>query len=156
VWAVPAHPARRDGAVALPAESGRGRRPQRPWPPGAAGSQARDATAWHRRDGRDGRPGPLVGAAVQSRVVSRTHRRQPGAPATLVVLRSRDRAQAQVGQVASALSTAAPETPLGAWAQGAQAAQRLAACRQRSQSAAGVADDAGRHGPGWQQHHTRA
>jgi hypothetical protein len=94
--------------------------------------------------------------AVQRRVVSRTPRRQQGAQETLVVVRDRDRAQAQVVKGADALSTAAPETPLGAWARVAQAAHRMEACRQRSTSAAGLADSEGRHGTGWQQHQTRA
>ena len=103
---------------------------------------------------REGRKGPLGVEAVQSRVVSRTHRRQPGDPETLVVRRYRDRDQAQVVQGDDDLSTAAPETPLGACARVAKAAQRIEACLQRSQSAAGLADDEGRHGTGWQQHQT--
>ena len=72
-----------------------GRRPQRPWQHVAAWSQALDDTAWHRIDVRDGSKGPLVVEAVQRRVVLRTHRRQQGDPETLVVLRYRDRDQAQ-------------------------------------------------------------
>ena len=44
-----------------------------------------------------------------------------------------------------------PETPL---ARVAQAAHRLAACLQRSKSAAGLADAEVRHGTGWHHHHT--
>src|SRR6266849_7069644 len=87
-------------------------------------------------------------------VVSRTHRRQQGDPETLVVLRSRDRDQAQVVQVDSSLSNAAPETPLGAFARVATAEHRMEACLQRSKSEAGLADYEGRHWPGWQHHQT--
>ena len=103
---------------------------------------------------RDGRKGPLVVDAVQSRVVSRTHQRHQGAPETLVVLRYRDRDQAQVVQVDSSLSNAAPETPLGACARVAKAAHRIEVCLQRSKREAGLADDEVRHWPGWQHHQT--
>jgi DDE superfamily endonuclease len=152
LWAVPANTSRRAREVERPASSARGRRPPRPWPHVAAGSPALDETAWHRLAGRDGRTGPLVVEAVQSRVVSRTPRRQQGAPETVVVLRYRDRDQAQVVKVDDDLSNAAPATPLGAWARVAQAAHRIEAWLQRSKSAAGWADDEGRHGTGWQQH----
>ena len=92
--------------------------------------------------------------AVKRRVVSRTHRRQQGAQETLVVIRYRDRDQAQVVKVDDSLSNAAPETPLGACARVAKAAQRMEACLQRSKSEAGLADEEGRHWPGWQQHQT--
>ena len=62
---------------------------------------------------RDGSKGPLVVEAVQRRVVSRTHRRQQGDQETLVVIRYRDRDQAQVGKADYYLSNAALETPLG-------------------------------------------
>ena len=103
---------------------------------------------------RDGRQGPLVVEAVQSRVVSRTPRRQQGAPETLVVLRYRDRDQAQVVKVDYALSNAAPETPLGECARVATAEHRLEECLQRSKSAAGLADYEVRHWTGWHQHQT--
>ena len=102
---------------------------------------------------RDGRKGPLVVEAVQRRVVSRTHRRQQGAQEPLVV-RDRDRDQAQVVKVDDSLSNAAPETPLGEFARVAKAAHRMEACLQRSKSEAGLADDEGRHWTGWQQHQT--
>jgi hypothetical protein len=92
--------------------------------------------------------------AVKRRVVSRTHRRQQGAQETLVVVRDRDRDQAQVVKVDDSLSNAAPETPLGACARVAKAAQRMEACLQRSKSEAGLADEEGRHWPGWQQQQT--
>ena len=103
---------------------------------------------------RDGSQGPLVVEAVKRRVVSRTHRRQQGAQETLVVIRSRDRDQAQVVKVDYSLSNAAPETPLGACARVAKAAHRMEECLQRSKSEAGLADDEVRHGTGWQHHQT--
>ena len=103
---------------------------------------------------RDGSQGPLGVEAVKRQGVSRTHRRQQGDQETLVGIRSRDRDQEQVVQVDYSLSHAAPETPLGACARVAQAEHRIEACLQRSKSAAGLADDEGRHWTGWQQHPT--
>ena len=103
---------------------------------------------------RDGSQGPLVVEAVKRRGVSRTHRRQQGDQETLVVIRDRDRDQAQVVQVEYSLSNAPPETPLGACARVAKAAHRVEACLQRSKREAGLADYEGRHGTGWQQQHT--
>jgi hypothetical protein len=71
---------------------------------------------------RDGSKGPLVVAAVNRRVVSRTHRRQHGDAETLVVIRSRDRDQQEVVKVNDYLSNAVPETALGAFARVATAA----------------------------------
>ena len=64
---------------------------------------------------RDGSKGPLVVEAVKRRVVSRTHRRQQGDPETLVVLRYRDRDQAQVVKVDYYLSNGprSGDRPLG-------------------------------------------
>jgi len=92
--------------------------------------------------------------AVTSRVVSRTHRRQQGDEERVVVIRDRDRDQDPVVTGDDSLSNAWPETPLGALARVAQAAQRSEACLQSSQSEAGLADDEGRHWTGWQQQHT--
>jgi SRSO17 transposase len=152
--AVPANTSMRDMEVERPASSARGRRPQRPWQHVAAWSQALDDTAWHRIDVRDGSKGPLVVEAVQRRVVSRTPRRQPGDPETLVVLRYRDRDQAQVVKVDYYLSNAAPETPLGEFARVAKAEHRIEECLQRSKSEAGLADYEVRHWTGWQHHQT--
>jgi len=105
-------------------------------------------------DVRDGRKGPLVVEAVKRRVVSRTHRRQPGDAETLVVIRSRDRDQEEGVQVDDSLSNAGAETPLGAFARVAKAAHRMEACLQRSKSEAGLADYEGRHWTGWQQQQT--
>jgi SRSO17 transposase len=152
--AVPSNTSMRDMEVELPASSGRGRRPQRPWQPVEAWSQALEDTAWHRIDVRDGSKGPLVVEAVKRRVVSRTHRRQQGDPETLVVLRYRDRDQAQVVQVDYYLSNAAPETPLGEFARVAKAEHRIEECLQRSKSEAGLADYEVRNWTGWQHHQT--
>ena len=103
---------------------------------------------------RDGSKGPLVVEAVQRRVVSRTHRRQQGDPETLVVLRYRDRDQAQVVKVDYSLSNAAPETPLGEFARVAKAEHRIEECLQRSKSEAGLADYEVRNWTGWQHHKT--
>ncbi len=152
--AVPSHPLRRALEVEPPGDSGRGRRPTRPWQTVEAWSQSLGDEAWQRRAGRDGRKGPLVVEAVTRRVVSRTHRRQQGDEERVVVIRDRDRDQDPVVTGDDSLSNAWPETPLGALARVAQAAQRSEACLQSSQSEAGLADDEGRHWTGWQQQHT--
>jgi SRSO17 transposase len=154
VLAVPSNTSIRDMEVEPPASSGRGRRPQRPWQQVEAWSQSLDAQAWSRIDVRDGSKGPLVVEAVKRRVVSRTHRRQQGAPETLVVLRYRDRDQAQVVKVDDYLSNAGPETPLGEFARVATAEHRIEEYLQRSKSEAGLADYEGRHWTGWQHHQT--
>ena len=92
--------------------------------------------------------------AVKRRVVSRTHRRQQGDPETSVVLRYRDRDQAQVVKVDYYLSNAAPETPLGEFARVAKAEHRIEECLQRSKSEAGLADYEVRNWTGWQHHQT--
>jgi SRSO17 transposase len=152
--AVPSNTSIRDLEVEPPAYSGRGRHPQRPWQPVEAWSQALDEDAWQRLDVRDGSKGPLVIEAVKRQVVSRTHRRQQGAQETLVVIRYRDRDQAQVVQVDYYLSNAAPETPLGECARVAKADHRIEECLQRSKSEAGLADYEVRNWTGWQHHQT--
>jgi SRSO17 transposase len=152
--AVPSNTSMRDMEIEPPEYSGRGRRPQRPWQPVEAWSQSLDDEAWSRIDVRDGSKGPLVVEAVKRRVVSRTHRRQQGDQETLVVIRSRDRDQAQVVKVDYYLSNAAPETPLGEFARVAKAAHRIEECLQRSKSEAGLADYEVRNWTGWQHHHT--
>jgi SRSO17 transposase len=154
VLAVPSNTSMRDMEVEPPAGSGRGRRPQRPWQQVEAWSQALDEQAWSRIDVRDGSKGPLVVEAVKRRVVSRTHRRQQGAQETLVVLRYRDRDQAQVVKGDYYLSNAAPETPLGEFARVAKAEHRLEECLQRSKSEVGLADYEVRQWTGWQHHQT--
>ena len=152
--AVPSNTSMRDMAVEPPEYSGRSRRPQRPWQHAEAWSQSLDNTAWHRIEVRDGSKGPLVVEAVKRRVVSRTHRRQQGAQETLVVIRYRDRAQAQVVKVDYYLSNAAPETSLEEFARVAKAAHRIEECLQRSKSEAGLADYEVRNWTGWQHHQT--
>jgi hypothetical protein len=129
--AVPSNTARRDLEVEPPASSGRGRRPTRPWHTVEAWGQVLDEAVWHRIDVRDGSKGPLVVEAVKRRVVSRTHRRQPGDEEILVVIRYRDRDQHEVVHVDYDLSNAAPETSLGACERVAKAAHRIEACIQR-------------------------
>ena len=152
--AVPAHTARRELETPPPEPRGKGRRPTRPWQGVQAWSPSLDEAAWQHMEVRDGSKGPLVVEVVKRRVVSRTHRRQPGDEAWLAGMRSRDRDQDAVVNVDDSLSHAAPETPLGALARGAKAAHRIAACLQRSTSEAGLADDEGRNWTGWQQQHT--
>jgi len=152
--AVPSNTAIRDLETPLPAYRGQGRRPARPWHSVQAWSQALAATAWRCLEVRDGAKGPLVVEIVTRRVVSRTHRRQQGDEELLVVIRSRDRDQAQVVQVDYSLSNAAPETPRGELARVAKAAHRIEECLQRRKSEAGLADYEVRHWTGWQQHQT--
>src|SRR5574341_741257 len=152
--AVPSNTSIRDMEVEPPAYSGRGRRPQRPWQPVEAWSQALEDTAWYRIDVRDGSKGPLVVEAVKRRVVSRTHRRQQGAQETLVVIRYRDRDQQAVVKVDYYLSNAVPETPLWEFARVAKAEHRMEECLQRSKSEAGLADYEVRNWRGWQHHQT--
>ena len=152
--AVPSNTSMRDMAGEPPEYSGRSRRPQRPWQHVEAWSQSLDDTAWHRIDVRDGSKGPLVIEAVKRRVVSRPHRRQQGAQETLVVLRYRDRDQAQVVKVDYYLSNAAPETSLEEFARVAKAEHRIEECLQRSKSEAGLADYEVRNWTGWQHHQT--
>ena len=97
--AVPANTAMRDLEVEPPEYRGRGRRPGRPWYTVETWSHGRDDEAWQRLEVRDGSKGPLVVEALKRRVVSRTHRRQPGDQETLVVIRYRDRDQQEVVQV---------------------------------------------------------
>jgi SRSO17 transposase len=152
--AVPSNTSMRDMEVEPPEYSGRGRRPQRPWQHVKAWSQSLDDTAWHRIDVRDGSKGPLVVEAVKRRVVSRTHRRQQGDQETLVVIRYRDRDQAQVVKVDYYLSNTAPETSLEECARVAKAEHRIEECLQRSKSEAGLADYEVRNWTGWQHHQT--
>jgi SRSO17 transposase len=152
--AVPSNTAMRDLEVEPPGASGRGRPPTRPWQRVEAWSQALDDAAWQRIDVRDGSKGPLVVEMVKRRVVSRTHRRQQGDEELLVVIRYRDRDQAQVVKVDYYLSNAVSETPLWELARVAKAAHRIEECIQRSKSEAGLADYEVRHWTGWQQHQT--
>ena len=152
--AVPSNTALRDLETEPPAYSGRGRPGQRPWHSVETWSQSLSEESWQRIDVRDGSKGPLVVEAVKRRVVSRTHRRQPGEEELLVVIRYRDRDQQKVVKVDYYLSNAVPETPLGECARVAKAAHRIEECLQRSKSEAGLADYEVRHWRGWQHHQT--
>ena len=152
--AVPANTAMRDLATAPPEYSGRGRPGQRPWHSVETWSQSLGEESWQRIDVRDGSKGPLVVEAVTRRVVSRTHRRQPGDEEMLVVIRYRDRDQQAVVKVDYYLSNAVPETPLWEFARVAKAEHRIEECIQRSKSEAGLADDEVRNWTGWQHHQT--
>ena len=154
VLAVPSNTTIRDLEVEPPEYSGRGRRPQRPWPSVEAWSQSLADETWLRIDVRDGSKGPLVVETVKRRVVSRTHRRQQGDEEILVVIRYRDRDNQQVVQVDYYLSNAVPETPLGECARVAKAEHRIEECLQRSKSEAGLADYEVRNWTGWQHHQT--
>src|SRR6266849_201932 len=152
--AVPSNTSMRDLEGELPAYSGRGRRPQRPWHHVEAWSQSLADEAWQRIDVRDGSKGPLVVEAVKRQVVSRTHRRQQGDEETLVVIRYRDRDQQEVVKVDYYLSNAVPETPRWEFARVAKAEHRIEECLQRSKSEAGLADYEVRNWTGWQHHQT--
>jgi hypothetical protein len=154
--AVPSHTSIRDLETAPPEPSSRGRRPQRPWQSVAPWWASLDEATWRRIDVRDGAKGPLTVEGVQRRVGAPPHRRQQGDEELVVVLRYHDRDKQPVGKVGDALAQAAPETPLGALARVATAGHRLEACLQRSKSAAGLADSAGRHWTGWHHHQTLA
>jgi SRSO17 transposase len=152
--AVPSHTMLRALETPAPDASGKGRPPKRPWQSVKAWAESLGTAAWRRVDVRDGAKGPLVVDVVKRRVVSRTHRRQQGDEALLVVIRSRDRDQEQVVKVDEYLSNVVPQTQLAELARVAKAAHRIEACMQRSKSEAGLADYEGRHWTGWQQHHT--
>ena len=152
--AVPSNTAMRDLEVEPPVYSGRGRRPGRPWHTMATWSQSLDDAAWQRLDVRDGSKGPLVVEAVKRRVMSRTHRRQPGAEEMVVVIRDRERDQQEVVKVDYYLSNAQSETPLWEFARVAKAEHRIEECIQRSKSEAGLADYEVRNWRGWQHHQT--
>jgi len=152
--AVPSNTLIRDLEVQEPPDSGRGRRPQRPWQGADAWRASLEEGAWKRIDVRDGSKGPLLVDVVKRRVVSRTPRRQQGHEEMCVVIRDRDRDNQQVVKGDFSLSHAAPETPRGECARVAKAEHRLEACLQRSKSEAGLADDAGRNWRGWHHHQT--
>ena len=71
-----------------------------------------------------------------------------------MVIRYRDRDQAQVVKVDYYLSNAAPGTPLPELARVAKAAHRIEEGLQRGKSEAGLADYEVRHWTGWQHHQT--
>ena len=152
--AVPGNTLMRDLETAVPAYSGQGRPPTRPWQGMATWAEGLGDEAWRRIDVRDGSKGPLVVDVVKRRVVSRTHRRQQGDEEMLVVIRYRDRDNQQVVKVDYYLSNAACETPLWEFARVAKAEHRIEECLQRSKSEAGLADYEVRNWTGWQHHQT--
>jgi len=130
------------------------RRPPRPWHGLDPWQTTLPAEAWTTIDVRDGAKGPRVVDLVKRRVVARTPQRQEGHAETMVVRRYRERDTARVVKVDLYLSNGTSETALAACARVAKAEHRIAECLQRSQSAAGLADYAGRHGTGWHHHQT--
>lgn len=152
--AVPGNPLIRDLEAAPPTDSGRGRRPQRPWPGIDLWRTWLPEEAWTPIDVRDGSKGPLVVDLVKRRVVARTPQRQAGHEEMLVVMRYRERDTHQVVKVDCSLSNGAVETPLTTFSRVAKAEHRIEACLQRSKSAAGLADYAGRNWTGWHHHQT--
>ena len=152
--AVPGNTLLRDLETAPPPSSGRGRRPQRPWPGRELWRTSLPAEAWTTMDVREGSKGPLVGDLVTRRVVARTPQRQEGQEEMLVIMRSRERDTPRVVKVDWDLANGAVETSLTTVARVAKAAHRLAECLQRRKSEAGWADDAGRHWTGWHPHQT--
>lgn len=154
VLAVPANTLMRDMETEPPPSRGQGRPPKRPWQSVQQWAESLGEEAWRRVDVRDGAKGPLVVEVVKRRVVSRTHRRQQGDEELLVVIRYRDRDQAQIVKVDYYLSNAAPGTPLPELARVAKAAHRIEECIQRSKSEAGLADYEVRNWAGWQHHQT--
>jgi SRSO17 transposase len=152
--AVPSNTSIRDLEAPEPASSGKGRRPKRPWQSVSEWADGLEEASWKRLEVRDGSKGPLVVEAVKCRVVSRTHRRQPGDEERLVVIRYRHRDEQQVVKVDYYLSNAPAATGLWEWARVAKAAHRIEECLERSKSEAGLADYEVRHWTGWQHHQT--
>jgi SRSO17 transposase len=152
--AVPSNTLMRDLETEPPPSRGQGRPPKRPWQSVKQWAVSLGDAAWRRVDVRDGSKGPLLVDVVKRRAVSRTHRRQQGDEELLVVIRYRNRDQAQVVKVDYYLANAPAETPLPELARVAKAAHRIEECLQRSKSEAGLADYEVRHWTGWQHHQT--
>ena len=152
--AVPGHTWMRALEATAPGDSGRGRRPQRPWPGLEPWQPALPAEAGTTIDVRAGATGPLVVDIVKRRVGARTPQRQEGHEETLVGIRERERDPAPVGTGDVYLSHGAAATALATCARVAKAEHRMEEGLQRLQSEAGWADYAGRHGTGWPQHQT--
>lgn len=154
LFAVPSNTSIRALEVAEPEYGGNGRRPKRPWQSVSEWTDGLAEKDWKRLEVRDGSKGPLVVEAVKCRVVSRTHRRQPGDEELLVVIRYLDREEQEVVKVDYYLSNAPATTGLGELARVAKAAHRIEECLERSKSEAGLADYEVRHWRGWQHHQT--
>jgi SRSO17 transposase len=137
-----------------PPSSGTGRPSQRLWQRVDRWAAALPATAWTTVDVRDGEKGPLLVEVVKCSVVARDSKRQAAHTEVLVVIRYRDRDQAQIVKTDYYLSNAGPETPLAEWARVAKAEHRIEECIQRSKSEAGLADYEVRNWVGWHHHQT--
>ena len=105
-----------------------------------------------RIDVRDGAKGPLGGEAVNVVGSPGTPRRPQGDAEMLVGIRDRDRDHQQVVKGTILCPTLSRRRPWGPWRGWPRRTHRSEACLQRSTREAGVADDAGAIGRGWQQH----
>jgi SRSO17 transposase len=152
--AVPSNTLIRDLDAELPAYSGRGRRPTRPWQRVDAWAASLGEDPWTEIEVRDGAKGPLVVEIVKRRVVARTPRRQQGHQEVLVVIRSRDRKNQHVVKVDYYLSNATADVPLEELARVSKAEHRIEECIQRSKSETGLADYEVRNWTGWYHHQT--
>jgi SRSO17 transposase len=152
--AVPGSTLIRDLSSPVPAYSGRGRRPKRPWQRLDRWSAALPQGSWKTLEVRDGAKGPLVVEITTCPVVARTPQRQEGHRELAVVIRYLDRDQQEVVKIDFYLCHARRQTPLMDLAQVAKAAHRIEECLQRSKSEAGLADYEVRHWRGWHHHQT--
>jgi SRSO17 transposase len=150
--AIPANTTIRDLDGAVPAWSGRGPRPKRPFEQVQAWAKAQPREAWRRIEVRAGEKGPLVVELLQTRVVARTDRRRIGPEELLVVLRT----EQDDGTWKSDyyLSNAAAETLPGELARVAKAEHRIEECLQRCKSEGGLAEYQVRTWSGWHHHQT--
>ena len=138
--AVPSNTQIRDLEIDLPAYSGHGRPPKRPWPRVDEWVRMLGKRDWTKVDVRDGSQGPLVVEVVERRVVARTDKRQEGHAEVLVIIRFRERDTKRVVQTDYYLSNAAADTPAAEFARAAKAEHRIEECIQRAKSEAGLAD----------------
>jgi SRSO17 transposase len=87
VLGVPCNTTMRDLEVALPAYSGRGRRPKAPWQSVTQWRQALPGETWTRLTVRDGEKGPVAIELVRRRVQTRLERKRTGPAEWLVITR---------------------------------------------------------------------
>jgi SRSO17 transposase len=87
VLGVPCNTTMRDLEVALPAYSGRGRRPKAPWQSVTQWRQSLPPHAWRRLTVRDGEKGPVAIEMVKRRVQTRLERKRTGPTEWLVITR---------------------------------------------------------------------
>lgn len=144
----------RDLDADLPAYSGRGRYPKRPWLRVDQWAMSLCESDWTEIDVRDGAKGPLIVEAVKRHVVARDDRRQEGHPEVLVVIRYKDRDKQSVVKTDYYLSNAHVETALAEFTRVAKAEHRIEECLRRAKSEAGLADYEVRNWKGWQHHQT--